>query len=163
MKNTSDKSVNITKNRYPYSIVWTPLPLITAIFPFIGHTGICTSEGIIHDFSGPYTITVDDMGFGNPTKYVQLSFNDADLWDDAIREGDGVYNGLNHNLFWNNCHSHVAFVLNKVEYQGGKWNMVNIAWLLFWKGKHTDILGAMKTYIGFLIFLALISWLYLFR
>lgn len=24
----------------PFSIVWTPLPLITWILPFIGHTGI---------------------------------------------------------------------------------------------------------------------------
>lgn len=30
------------KHRYPYSIVWTPLPLITSILPMIGHTGICT-------------------------------------------------------------------------------------------------------------------------
>ena len=30
------------KHRYPYSIVWTPLPLITSILPMIGHTGIGT-------------------------------------------------------------------------------------------------------------------------
>lgn len=30
------------KHRFPYSIVWTPLPLITSILPMIGHTGICT-------------------------------------------------------------------------------------------------------------------------
>ena len=29
------------KNRYPYCIVWTPLPYISLLFPFIGHTGIC--------------------------------------------------------------------------------------------------------------------------
>ena len=51
-------------SRYPNYIVWTPLPLITAILPCIGHVGICTSDGIIHDFSGPYYISVDDMAFG---------------------------------------------------------------------------------------------------
>jgi hypothetical protein len=35
--------VNIDKtiNRYPFCIVWTPLPLISWIIPIIGHTGIC--------------------------------------------------------------------------------------------------------------------------
>ena len=28
--------------RYPFCIVWTPLPLISYFLPFIGHTGICT-------------------------------------------------------------------------------------------------------------------------
>jgi hypothetical protein len=29
-------------DRYPYCIVWTPLPVISWIIPLIGHTGICT-------------------------------------------------------------------------------------------------------------------------
>lgn len=29
-------------NRFPFCIVWTPLPVITWILPFFGHTGICT-------------------------------------------------------------------------------------------------------------------------
>ena len=64
------------KNKYPYCIVRTPLPLITALIPFIGHTGVCTSDGTIHDFAGPYTVSIDDMAFGNPTKYVQLPIFD---------------------------------------------------------------------------------------
>jgi hypothetical protein len=35
------KSVDVENNRYPYCIVWTPLPLISWIIPIIGHTGIC--------------------------------------------------------------------------------------------------------------------------
>ena len=38
------------KHRYPYSIVWTPLPLITWFIPFIGHMGICQENGVIRDF-----------------------------------------------------------------------------------------------------------------
>jgi hypothetical protein len=56
--------------------VWTPIPIITYILPFIGHTGICGSDGIIHDFAGPYTITIDNMAFGEPTKYVELAVKD---------------------------------------------------------------------------------------
>jgi hypothetical protein len=66
------KSRNLTidedNDRFPFCIVWTPLPLISWIFPFIGHTGIAMSDGIIHDFSGPYTITIDDLAFGRTHK-----------------------------------------------------------------------------------------------
>uniref|UniRef100_A0A1X7T0A1 Transmembrane protein 222 n=1 Tax=Amphimedon queenslandica TaxID=400682 RepID=A0A1X7T0A1_AMPQE len=51
-------AIDTSRNRYPYSIVWTPLPIITWFFPFIGHMGICTSAGIIRDFAGPYYVSV---------------------------------------------------------------------------------------------------------
>lgn len=39
-------------HRYPFCLVWTPIPLITWLFPFIGHMGISSSEGLIRDFAG---------------------------------------------------------------------------------------------------------------
>ena len=58
--------------RYPYSIVWCPIPCLTWLFPFIGHMGIATTEGIIRDFAGPYYVSQDNMAFGAPTKYWTL-------------------------------------------------------------------------------------------
>ena len=78
--------IDPSKARFPFCIVWTPLPLISWIFPFIGHTGICTSDGVIHDFAGPYYVSVDDMAFGEPHKYVPLRIEkgrEAE-WDHAI-------------------------------------------------------------------------------
>jgi hypothetical protein len=49
-------AIDHSRQRYPYCIVWSPLPPITWLFPFIGHTGIGDSEGIIYDFAGPYSI-----------------------------------------------------------------------------------------------------------
>lgn len=63
---------NSRKERYPFSIVWTPIPLITWLIPFIGHMGICNSEGVIFDFIGPYMVNEDNFGFGKPTKVVRL-------------------------------------------------------------------------------------------
>jgi len=60
--------VDPARNRYPYCIVWSPLPPITWLLPFIGHTGICDSEGVIWDFAGPYTIGREKMAFGSPTR-----------------------------------------------------------------------------------------------
>ena len=85
-KSSDEEELNIKidpdNSWYPYCIVWTPLPLITWIIPFIGHTGICNSQGVIHDFAGPYYVSEDDMAFGQPTKYVWLDFeNYKEDWD----------------------------------------------------------------------------------
>ena len=39
------------------------------IFPFIGHTGICDSKGVIYDFGGSFYVAKDNMTFGKPTRY----------------------------------------------------------------------------------------------
>ena len=80
-------------DKYPYCIVWSPLPPITWILPFIGHTGIAGSDGIIYDFAGPYSIGKDHMAFGSPTRYLQLNpdlCNDRDF-DTSIGEGCSIY------------------------------------------------------------------------
>jgi hypothetical protein len=53
--------INIENDRYPCSIVWTPLPIISWLIPLIGHMGICYSNGVIRDFAGPYIVTVKSM------------------------------------------------------------------------------------------------------
>ena len=72
MKNKSANVVviNADNARFPLCITWTPLPVITWFLPFIGHTGICGTDGIIHDFAGPYYVSEDDFAFGETHKYV---------------------------------------------------------------------------------------------
>jgi len=36
------KNIDKINHKYPYCIVWTPLPIISWFLPFIGHTGICS-------------------------------------------------------------------------------------------------------------------------
>lgn len=89
----SETKIDTDRHRYPYCIVWTPIPLISWLVPIIGHMGICTSLGIIRDFAGPYYVSQDDMAFGKPTKYWQL---DPTLvtgveWDDAVKQASDVY------------------------------------------------------------------------
>ena len=63
---------NPDKARFPICITWTPLPGLTQIIPSIGHTGICDTRGRIHDFAGPYVVSIDDFAFGETHKYIQL-------------------------------------------------------------------------------------------
>lgn len=53
-------SVDVQNVRYPFCIVWTPIPLLTWLFPFIGHMGIAYSNGVIRDFAGPYHVSVSN-------------------------------------------------------------------------------------------------------
>ena len=150
----SERSIDLKSSHFPYCIVWTPIPIITYLIPSIGHTGIGNSSGIIHDFASSFFVSVDDFAFGKPTKYIKLELTEQEKydWDRAILKGDNRYNMEEHNIFMNNCHSHVAYVLNQLNYKGRKnYNMVSIWWMLITKGKYVSFCGFFKTYIGFLI------------
>lgn len=58
--------------RFPCCIVWTPLPVISWLIPFIGHIGICREDGVILDFAGPNFVSVDNFAFGSVTRYIQI-------------------------------------------------------------------------------------------
>ncbi len=89
-------TIDADRSRYPYCIVWTPIPIITWIIPVIGHMGIATSSGIIRDFAGPYFVGTDDMAFGQPTKYWQLCpdlvIGGQHKWDQGVKEASEAYN-----------------------------------------------------------------------
>jgi hypothetical protein len=149
-----------SKNRYPYCIVWTPIPFLTYIIPFIGQIGIANSKGIIHDFSASFFVNIDDFSFGKPTKYFQLELNEKEKldYDKAIEKGDLKFRTLIYNFFRNNSHMYVAYILNQIKYKGkSDFNMIYIWWILIWKGKYVSFLAFIKTYIGFFIFLFIIA------
>ncbi|KAF6773066.1 hypothetical protein AHF37_08603 [Paragonimus kellicotti] len=89
-----DSAVKPSWHRFPHSLVWTPIPLLTWLFPIVGHMGITNASGIIYDFAAPYTICEDNMGFGWPTMYCQLDMNlvgGQEQWDRAVYKANEVY------------------------------------------------------------------------
>eukprot|EP01013_Petalomonas_cantuscygni_P011966 TRINITY_DN25661_c0_g1_i1.p1 TRINITY_DN25661_c0_g1~~TRINITY_DN25661_c0_g1_i1.p1 ORF type:complete len:270 (-),score=10.99 TRINITY_DN25661_c0_g1_i1:226-927(-) len=119
--------VCVLHERYPYCIVWTPIPLITWLLPFVGHMGIADSRGVIHDFAAPYYISVDSMAFGWPTRYFRVPLppspvlddagntlsasSQAERYDRALVAAVDRYQTLSYNFFTNNCHSFAATAL----------------------------------------------------
>ena len=55
---SSNERIDVGRVRYPHCIVWTPIPLLTWLFPFIGHMGIARTDGVIRDFAAPYYVSV---------------------------------------------------------------------------------------------------------
>ena len=146
--------LDMEKQRYPFCLVWTPLPCFTWFFPSIGHVGICSSKGIIHDFAGPYYVSIDNMAFGNPTKYVLLDLDgrEFDEYDGAIEGGTQDYSEKYYSFCFNNCHSYVARCLNKLKYKGKtSYTMLHVWWIFCIKGKFLNLNKFFQTYIGFFI------------
>lgn len=103
------------------------------MIPSIGHTGIGDSKGIIHDFAGPYYISIDDMAFGETHKYITLTHLEdvtPSQFDRALKQADVTYRKRMHNIFCDNCHSHVARVLNNLNYKGrANYTMIDVWWM----------------------------------
>ena len=66
------EEIDPKKAKFPCCLVWTPLPVVSWLAPFIGHVGICREDGAILDFSGSNFINVDDFAFGAVARYLQL-------------------------------------------------------------------------------------------
>ncbi|XP_065277646.1 transmembrane protein 222 isoform X1 [Emys orbicularis] len=130
------------RGRFPYCVVWTPIPVLTWLFPIIGHMGICTSTGVIRDFAGPYYVSEDNMAFGKPVKYWKLDptkvySSSPNAWDTAVHDASEEYKHRMHNLCCDNCHSHVALALNLMRYDNSSsWNMVKLCFLSLLYGKY---------------------------
>ncbi|XP_010271537.1 PREDICTED: protein RTE1-HOMOLOG [Nelumbo nucifera] len=166
--------------RFPFCIVWTPLPLISWFIPFIGHIGICREDGVILDFAGPNFVCVDHFAFGAVARYLQINKDKCCIsacwdeyerkdgyehsepvrqrmtWDDALRKSTQEFQHRSYNLFICNCHSFVANNLNRLGYGGTNcWNVVNLAALIFIKGHWVNKAAIVKSYLPFVIVLTL--------
>ena len=121
--------------------------------------GIGTSEGIACDFQGPYYVSDRgrSMAFGNPTRALRVdvwSLGDGgdERWDECIRRANAEYNTRMHNLFCDNCHSHVAYALNAMglrAYGIQRWDMVKLCFLTFFKARFLSLGGFVAQFLPF--------------
>jgi len=151
--------------RFPCCIVWTPIPFITWLVPFIGHTGICREDGVILDFAGPNFISVDNFAFGAVARYIQVNCDECykllepegdATWDGALKKGTQEFQNRNYNLFTCNCHSFVVNNLNRLFYSGhDKWNVVSLAAVMFLRGHWVSTVSVVKTFLPFAVVLSI--------
>lgn len=160
-------AVDVSRSRFPFALVWSPLPGITACVPVVGHMGICDSRGVIYDFGGPYYISVDSMSFGAPYLYFELDPADclgpagsetprgsatpaaaALRWDTAVDAANDDFSRKMHNIVLQNCHHHAASVLNTLGYRGRRnWGQVGIATLVITQGKWVSLRAALCVWL----------------
>lgn len=94
---------------------------------------------------------------GAPTRYIILDpskCRDLD-WDSAISQGCEIYSHRMHNIFCDNCHSHVAKCLNIMGYGDKKsFDMVNLAVWVFFNGSFVSVKAFVVTFLPFLVLTA---------
>mmetsp|Transcript_33956 Transcript_33956/g.80618 ORF Transcript_33956/g.80618 Transcript_33956/m.80618 type:complete len:212 (+) Transcript_33956:189-824(+) len=155
--------------RFPYCVVWTPIPVVTWLVPFVGHLGVCSSSGVIFDFAGPYFVSVDNFAFGRTARYLLLSTEHAESlapegssggrgpsvaeqWDALLEETAEAHRGIAYNFCGHNCHEFVADFLNSLRYRGfQRWNMVSLAVMMLFRGRFVGVGAALKTFLPFAV------------
>ena len=133
---------------------------MTWLLPFIGHTGIGSSDGVIHDFIGTKNVRINKFGFGKTFKYVPLevNFSDSKRFNECIHYADKLYSERTHKLFSDNCHSHIAVVLNEFKYMGRtNYSMVDVWWLLIRRGRYVSLLACLRTYAVFCLLVIVLT------
>ncbi|KAF7817393.1 protein REVERSION-TO-ETHYLENE SENSITIVITY1 [Senna tora] len=164
--------------KFPCCLVWTPLPVVSWLAPFIGHVGICREDGAVLDFSGSNIVNVDDFAFGAVARYLQLDRSQvlqccfppnlsahtcknayrhsengtAITWDEALRSSLRYFENKTYNLFTCNSHSFVANSLNRLCYGGSmSWNVINVGALILLKGHWVDFTSIVRAFLPFAV------------
>merc|ERR1712080_352860 len=84
-------------------------------------------------------------------------------WDRGVAEASEIYSHRIHNLFCDNCHSHVARALNIMYYDGStSWNMVSLCFWMLLKGRHNSWCSVVKSWLPSLILVLIIVAIVLF-
>ncbi len=72
-------------------------------------------------------------------RYVPLKGVSADEYDDAVLKADEAYKERMHNICCNNCHHHVADVLNELKYEGrDNWTQFSVWWMCLTRSKYVS-------------------------
>eukprot|EP00033_Pygsuia_biforma_P001219 GCRY01001382.1.p1 GENE.GCRY01001382.1~~GCRY01001382.1.p1 ORF type:complete len:192 (+),score=5.94 GCRY01001382.1:144-719(+) len=151
-----------SQDLFPYCVVWTPIPLLTWLLPFIGHVGVCSSKGLIHDYAGSFTVSVNNMAFGKPTRYFKLKQKNIRTkveYDSALSETATEFEQRTYNFFSNNCHDFVCVILNRLYYSGRRWGIFLLGATLFFCGSFVSFGRFVQTVLpsillwGLLLFL----------
>lgn len=143
--------------RAPYSIVFGPLPLLSWLCPWVGHLGICDSEGIVHDFAG-HRFVEQDSFMVPVSRVVQLRPEELPMrvrrratagtgetectleeprtreerraiWNAGVAAGDADFRQRLHSLLCNNCHHHVSHCFRHMGLDISAWAALRHVWL----------------------------------
>ena len=146
--------INNNNSIYKYCITWSHIPLITFLFPFIGHCSIVNSYGFIHDFDSSNFIKIyneNENGFSKIV-YLNLDDNQKKIWDNVIEKIDKNYKKKSFSMCGNNSFKYISNILNNIEYKGKKnYTKCDIFWLIIKEGKFISKCDLFKTYFGLII------------
>ena len=166
MESTERKNLNqviekkkSNNSKYKYCIIWSHIPLITFLMPFVGHSSIVNSYGFIHDFQSSYFIQIYNEEENGFCKIVYLNLNDSQklIWDNIIEQIDKVYQKKSFSFCGNNSFKYISNILSIIEYKNKKnYTQYDIFWLIIKEGKFISKCQIFKTYFGWILIFSII-------
>ena len=92
----------------------------------------------------------------DPTKIKRTNnMSPTEAYDAAVVNAARVYGKKFHNIIFDNCHCHVALVLNELEYDGRKnWNQIRVFKSIWFEGRWVSWSQCVHVWLPFAIFVA---------
>jgi len=146
-----DPKIDHFRGRYPHSLVWTPITVITWFFPIFGHIGIAYTNGKVRDFADAFVVPEDRMTYGRPVKYWVMDTDlalDSDIgWDEAVEIASQEYSERDHDTLCDNSYSMIALALNLMRYKNSaSWNMIWVFLYMLIYSKYVNCGGFWRTW-----------------
>lgn len=134
------KAPEMVSRHPPCSVLWTPIPGFSWIFPIVGHMGMTDDAGKIYEFMGMGVTQPDSLSFGPVTRYVPLPPKWGLDWNMGVLHGCRLSEGRPHMGCVNNCHTFVADSMNHMKYlRFSCWNSVLLALMVFFFGRYPSL------------------------
>ena len=145
-------------------VVWTTIPILSWICPFLGHAGICDSKGFLYDFQGDNFVGKNQFLFSDPKRIMNIECVDKEILDQAISETVCEFSHKNYSLICSNCHLFVCEVLDRANVKAPcrlwrEWNKcatLKLAGTLVFKGRTISISSFAGIWVPFLLFYGII-------
>lgn len=78
-------------------------------------------------------------------------------YDKAVVDGSCTYAKRMHNIILDNCHSHVAMILNELQYDGrSDWNQIRVFWGVWRHGCWINRTQSLLVFLPFCIIIVLV-------
>ena len=153
LSNLSTKHSDIRSNK-AYCLVWTPIPLISLFLPFYGHTGITSSTGSIYDFGSSRYVSINQLTYGAPYKYIPLcpNENEKKIWDFHLIKMAKRYARKEYTLCGKNGYKFCSSVLNKIQlHNKNNYNQKDIMNMSSGCKYYVSSCAFVKTYLGIVV------------
>lgn len=157
-ENNDDPAQNILDN-ISCSLVWTSIPVLSYVFPFVGHVGITDSVGRIHDFGSSNYVSIDQMAYGNPDKIIHFEITQDEFtrWNKSIHTVSKKFSKKTYSLCGTNGYSFCASVLNKIKYNDrNDYTACEVMKMTIGCSYYVSTASMCKSYIGLIVIIVIL-------
>jgi len=150
---------NDLKSQFSCTLVWYPIPTLSAYLPCIGHYKAITTDAVCHDFCGSKYVKVQENYKETPKKYIPLKMTSYQkvLWDKVLKRLDKKFERREFSVCGWNSYSYSKELLNKIKYEKkSNYTGCSVCCLSCCKAKYTSCCAVFTTWIWLFLYLIIV-------